>query len=658
MGRAHEAAWDGEAERALARRMRALVALLAVSATLLLVGLVWLVQQSGDERDRALARTEHSYAVVLLIEQTRGAISRAESSLGRFVVDGDPRTGQLYADSWREAGADLDRLARLVGDNRDQVRLVARFQALYLKRGEELAPVATRASYKQGWAALSFFYKAAKSPTLPALRSTVQEIRRTEDAILDRRTSAAALRLDRSNGLTQILSIAGVLLALSVLTLAWLVSQAFAERRLARDAADQEADRAALLEQAVAARTAELSEANARLVEEAETRAAAEAKLRQVQKMEAVGQLTGGIAHDFNNMLAVVMGGLEMARRRLNEQTADTTRYLDQAYEGAERAAALTRRLLTFSRAEPLLPTAVAPDRLLHGMADLLDRTIGEGITVNIVAPPGLWPVWVDAYQLENAVLNLAVNARDAMNGVGTLTMRADPVTLVAEEVGLLPAGDYIRITVADTGSGMTQEVLERAFEPFFTTKPVGQGTGLGLSQILGFARQSDGDIMVHSAPGEGTRFSLILPRHRGVPLATEAPVERPTEAATAPGEVLLVEDDPRVRAGMEAALAELGCPAESFASAAEALVRLKAPGEVTLLITDVVMPDMNGVELVRRARTIRPDLPVLFVTGYVGDSGDATAFGSAPVLRKPFTLAALSKALAAALPERMAAVA
>jgi signal transduction histidine kinase/CheY-like chemotaxis protein len=648
-----DAAWDGS-EQASARRVRWLVGLLAALATLLLGALVWLVQQSGAERDRAMARTEHSYTVVLLIEQTRGAIARAESSLGRFVVDGDPRTGQLYYDSWREAGGDLDRLAPLVADNPDQVRLVARLRALYLQRGRELALAATRASYKQGWPALSFFYKAAKSPTLPAIRQVVRQIAGAEDVILDRRTDAAAVRLDRSNGLTQILSVVGVLLAISVLALAWLVSQAFAEQRIARDAADQESDRAFLLEQAVTARTAELRDANARLLEEADTRAVAEAKLRQVQKMEAVGQLTGGIAHDFNNMLAVVLGGLEMARRRLDEQAAETARHLDIAYEGAERAAALTRRLLSFSRAEPLLPTAVAPDRLLHGMADLIDRTIGERVAVRIEAARDIWLVWIDAYQLENAVLNLAVNARDAMDGVGTLTMRADNVSLASGEVGLLPAGDFVRVAVTDTGSGMTPAVMERAFEPFFTTKPVGQGTGLGLSQILGFARQSGGDIAVRSAPGEGTTVAILLPRHRAATTVEATPSDRAGGPVAAPaGAVLLVEDDPRVRVGTAAALAELGWPAESFASAAEALVRLERPGPVALLVTDVVMPDMNGVELVRRAREVRPTLPVLFVTGYVGDTGDADAFGDASVLRKPFTLSALAKALAGALPDR-----
>ena len=629
-------------------RLRLLVGLLAVAAVLLLAALMVLVQRSSTERDRAIARTEHSFAVVLLIEQTRGSLARAEATLGRFVVDADPRTGQLYYDNWRDAGDDLDRLTRLVSDNPRQSELVARMRALYVQRGTELAPVATRASYRQGWAALSFYYKAARTPTLPEMRLVVKELTRTEHGMLDQRAAAAARGLDRSNDYIQLLLVAGGLLALSVAALAWVGARAWAERQTAQAAADQEADRAWMLEQAVAARTAELSDANVRLRAEGETRAAAEAKLRQVQKMDAVGQLTGGIAHDFNNMLAVVLGGIEMAQRRLGPQAGEAGRHLDQALEGAQRAAALTRRLLSFARAEPLLPAAVSPGPLLRGLSDLVDRTLGERIQVRIDAAEEGWPVWIDGYQLENAVLNLAVNARDAMAGEGALTLRTDNVRLGAGEVGVLAAGDYVRVSVADTGSGMTPAVLERAFEPFFTTKPVGQGTGLGLSQILGFARQSGGDVAVASTVGVGTVVSLYLPRHRVVatPVASVATPAAPREILlTEP--ILLVEDDPRVRAATAGALAELGCEVESFASGVDALARLGDGGPAALLMTDVVMPDMNGVELVRRARQCRPDLPVLFVTGYVGEAGDADAFGDAVVLRKPFTLAALGKALA-----------
>src|SRR5204862_424605 len=255
-----------------------------------------------------------------------------------------------------------------------------------------------------------------------------------------------------------------------------------AEGVAARREAEAQAWRALDLEEAVRSRTRELSDANAALKEEARERAAAEAQLRQVQKMEAVGQLTGGIAHDFNNMLAVVVGGLDLARRKLHGSRREVEFHLDNAMEGATRAAALTRRLLAFSRAEPLLPEAVAPAQLVEGMLELVDRAIGERISVRTGFASEPWHVWADPTQLENAVLNLAVNARDAMEGAGDLTIQVDNVALAEAEIAELPAGDYVRLRVSDTGKGIAPEPLDRVFEPFFPTKEVGTGTGSGLS--------------------------------------------------------------------------------------------------------------------------------------------------------------------------------
>jgi len=426
---------------------------------------------------------------------------------------------------------------------------------------------------------------------------------------------------------------------------------AMADRRVAAETAEIEADRSVALEHAVAARTAELSDANARLVEEAQTREAAEARLRQVQKMDAVGQLTGGIAHDFNNMLAVVVGGLEMAKMRLVQQTAEAARHIDSAMEGAERAAALTRRLLAFARSNPLLPGASNPTALLRGMSELIDRTIGERIEVRILADAEGWPVWVDAYQLENAILNLAVNARDAMNGAGTIVMSVANVQLKEGEVGTLEPGDYVRLSVADDGSGMSPATLERVFEPFFTTKPVGQGTGLGLSQILGFARQSGGDVAISSALGVGTTVALFLPRHSGqqAEKVETAPAALSPAAAIA-GTILVVEDDDRVRAATGAALGELGYTTVLCASGAEAIEQLDRIDDIALLMSDVVMPGMTGPELVQQVRARRPDIRILYVTGYVGEAGEGDVFRGATVLRKPFTLRALNEALAGAM--------
>jgi signal transduction histidine kinase/ActR/RegA family two-component response regulator len=632
-------------------RARLLAAFVAVAAAALLVALIILVQSANRQRDAALVRKQHSYDVVILTQQVEGSLARAEASLGRFVIDGDRRTGTLYYDEWRHAGTLIDDLAVLTADDPAQGARVNRLRRLYAKRGVERALPAARANYKQGWPALSLFARAGKSTTLPEMTAVLRDITKAGGLLIDERATAAASRTDQSNTLARLLSAVGVLLALSVLALGWLVVAAMADRRVAAETAEIEADRSALLEKAVAARTAELSEANTRLVEEARTREAAELRLRQVQKMDAVGQLTGGIAHDFNNMLAVVVGGLEMAKLRVEQQAGEAKRHIDSAMEGATRAAALTRRLLAFARAEPLLPTAANPGALVRGMSDLVDRTIGERIEVRILADARGWPVWVDSYQLENAILNLAVNARDAMNGAGTLVMSVANVRLAEGEIGSLNAGDYVRLSVADNGSGMSPATLERVFEPFFTTKPIGQGTGLGLSQILGFARQSGGDVGITSTLGEGTTVSLYLPRHTGQ-MAKEAPrVALAPRATRIEGTILVVEDDARVRAATGAALVELGYAPILCSSGAEAIERLATCTDLGLLMTDVVMPGMTGPELVQQVRLSWPDARILFVTGYVGEAGEPENFRGAAVLRKPFTLRALAEALASATP-------
>ena len=338
--------------------------------------------------------------------------------------------------------------------------------------------------------------------------------------------------------------------------------QALRLNAVARREAESEAERSLVLEQAVADRTRELSDANLALKAEAVERQAAEAQLRQVQKMEAVGQLTGGIAHDFNNMLAVVVGGIDLARRRIHGPRSDIMVHLTNAMEGATRAAALTRRLLSFARSEPLLPERVDSAALVGGMGELLDRTLGERIVVRTVLDQQAWPVFVDAHQLENAILNLAVNGRDAMDGEGQLTIATANETLAANAVGDIQQGDYLKISVTDTGCGMTQEVIDRAFEPFFTTKEVGKGTGLGLSQIFGFAHQSGGEVGIDSVAGQGTTVSIYLPRTAAA--ATNVRIhpaaQRQEADVTVPGaRILLVEDDPRVRTATVGALEDLG---------------------------------------------------------------------------------------------------
>jgi len=323
--------------------------------------------------------------------------------------------------------------------------------------------------------------------------------------------------------------------------------------------------------------------------------------------------------------------------------------------EGATRAAALTRRLLSFARSEPLMPERVESEMLVGGMSELLDRTLGERITVHTDLADDAWSVFVDPHQLENAILNLAVNARDAMDGTGTLTIRTRNLRMESNSVGDIRSGEYLVIEVTDTGCGMTPEVKERAFEPFFTTKAVGKGTGLGLSQIFGFAHQSGGEVGIESELGKGTTVSIYLPRTEAEASnvrAHPAMQAKTEEEAVVPGaRILLVEDDPRVRTATVGALEDLGYEPIACSSGAEALALFDSM-EFDLVISDVIMPEMTGPEMVRIIRARRGDIAVLFVTGYVGE-GESDDLVGYDLLRKPFTVNTLSNAVATAIARR-----
>ncbi|MDB5737074.1 MAG: integral rane sensor hybrid histidine kinase [Sphingomonas bacterium] len=646
---------DDDAIRDSSGWRRAALAIVTLIAAALIVGLVVKVALSNRDRDHALQQERHSYDVMLLTSSAGSSMASAEAALGRYAISADRGMGSRYYNDWVLAGAQIDKLATLVSRNPQEQALVVKLQALYVARGKELGQPATRAFYRQGWPALNLFNAAGHSKLIGEIDRTLQAITDYERARLERRYDQSDAASMDANFLIWLLSLAGLALIVAAGALGWAMIVAMARHRQAQDEADAADDRAAWLETAVAERTRALSTANTLLQHEMVTRATAEAQLRQIQKMEAVGQLTGGIAHDFNNMLAVVVGGLDLAKRRLEAEADEVGRHIDNALEGANRAAALTRRLMGFARAEPLLPEAADPGRLIEGMSDLIDRTLGERVTVETRIAPDVWPIWVDPMQFENAILNLAVNARDAMDGAGTLVIAVDNVVLTPGEVTeIADGGEHARIRVTDTGTGMTPEILERVFEPFFTTKPVGKGTGLGLSQIFGFVRQSGGDVAITSAPGEGTIVSLYLPRGHVVPAAPRAvapPVPiRPAPAPTSSGEpILVVEDDPRVRAATVAALEELDYRPIPCGDAEEALATLATRADIRLIVTDVVMPGMTGPELVAEVRTLYPAIGVLFVTGYAGEAGGDELEGQA-VLRKPFTIAALEQAMAEAI--------
>jgi len=396
-------------------------------------------------------------------------------------------------------------------------------------------------------------------------------------------------------------------------------------------------------------RAAQLAATNDQLLIEIQEREKAEDALRQAQKMEAVGQLTGGIAHDFNNMLAVIVGNLSLLLRRAAQGKTDLTKYAQGALEGANRGARLTQQLLAFSRQQPLMPVPLDPNKLVAGMSDLLRRALGEHIRFETVIAGGIWTTYADKTQLETAVLNLAVNARDAMPDGGTLTIETANAhidhTYIQDTQGVAP-GQYVVIAVTDTGTGMPPDVVAKAFDPFFTTKPVGQGTGLGLSQVYGFVKQSRGHVKIYSEIGHGTTVKLYLPRHTG-----EAQKEKLSEVSeTLPtGNVeeviLVVEDDATVRRITVDSLRDIGYTVYHADGAGAAMKMLAQHPEVVLLFTDIVMPDGNGRKLAEDALAQRPDLKVLFTTGYARDAivNNGVLDGGMQLLTKPYTVSQLA---------------
>lgn len=372
-----------------------------------------------------------------------------------------------------------------------------------------------------------------------------------------------------------------------------------------------------------------------------------EEQLRQSHKMEAIGQLTGGIAHDFNNLLAVVGGSLELAETRLQQsRLEDVHRYIGAAAGATKRAASLTHRLLAFSRQQTLNPALTDATHLVDGMEDLIRRTIGPAIELEVRAPRDLWTTLVDQNQLENALLNLCINARDAMPAGGTLTIHTSNITFdeAAARANEMTPGDYISLSVRDTGTGMTKEVIEKAFEPFFTTKPLGAGTGLGLSMVYGFANQSGGQVKVSSELGIGTTITLYLPRHERSPLqeAEEATTVSPGNLQSGGRKsVLVVDDEVLLRMVMTDALEELDYRVLEAGTGAAALNLLQSDAEIDLLITDIGLPGgMDGRQLAEAARTLIPDVKIIFVTGYTEDKTLGTGRGTrVEVITKPFAI-------------------
>ncbi len=407
------------------------------------------------------------------------------------------------------------------------------------------------------------------------------------------------------------------------------------------------------LEERVADRTRELTMMTAQLRDEIRTKESAETQLRQMQKMQALGQLTSGIAHDFNNMLSIIIGSLDIAGRRLKQGRGEVDGLIDNALDGARRAATLTHQLLAFSRRQPLAPVVTDINGLVSNLSEMFRRTLGADIELECVLSGGLWRSSVDPGQLENAILNLVVNGRDAMQDGGRLTIETQNAFLddaYAEAQGEVVAGQYVLIAITDTGTGMTPEVVAAAFDPFFTTKAEGQGTGLGLSQVYGFIKQSGGHTNIYSELGQGTTVKIYLPRH----FAEQAVADRSSEPSPdnpapmgSPEEIILVvDDDEAVRAIHVGMLRELNYTVRHADGGPAALNIIREHGDIALLFTDVVMPRMSGRVLAESAVALMPKLKVLYTTGYTPNAvvHNGVVDHGVDLLPKPFRYEQLAR--------------
>lgn len=610
----------------------------------IVVALVMLLVRANSNYQESLASQAKSLEVITEIRALDASISRAEAALGRFAVGLENEDGLIFDQQWRRGRAYLNEIQRDLRDNPQQLTRVEELRRELDKREKFLFDVALSANYNQTLAAISKYHAAGLDDSLLRIDRLINQIIVAERREL--RTRSTHTEADRAslNRAMWMFSLIGAAIAVVAIAAVFSLIRANGERRIAKMEQWAESERASELEEAVYSRTLELAEANSALRKEMQEREIAEERLRQSQKMEAVGQLTGGIAHDFNNMLAVVIGGLELAQRWLTKDPAKAERQLDNAMDGVNRAADLTRRLLAFARAEPARPQHSDVDSCIAAFAPLMERTIGEGIALTLDLQAMGAHVVLDRHQFENALLNMAVNGRDAMQGSGVLTIR----TVLDQQENAAS----LDIQIIDNGCGMSEDVLQRIFDPFFTTKPSGQGTGLGMSQVFAFCRQTGGEVRVESSVGEGTSIAMILPLAQN--MANEDGLDDDAQKASATQvrassmqfKLLLVEDDPRVLAATLASLQELGHFVVPCSDPMDAEAMVEKEGPFDLIITDMLMPGMTGAELANQVQQRWPHQRILFVTGYAGDASGFETVDRDHVLRKPFTLAELDQAV------------
>ncbi len=581
------------------------VILLAMFGTLAWV--IWEYQRTVDW-------VRHTVEVETKILSVLATVQGADASARGFLVTGDDSYLTYYSAAAKTIEAEIGQLRRLTADNSEQQNNLATLQPAIEDRFAKLKGAIGLRRTADFNAVQSNFRVGSGPEAMQPVRDLVAAMTETENKLHILRV-ASVRSATVAGGIASLLALAVVIGSMA----GWIWNT----RREARDLILSIADR----------------EKN-------------ETQIRQMQKIEAVGQLTGGLAHDLNNMLAVIISGLSLAQKRLAAGDAKVERFVTAAMDGATRAATLTSRLMAFSRQLPLAPERIDANRLVGGMSELMQRTLGETIRIETVLNAGLWPTNADAGQLENALLNLSINARDAMPGGGQLTIETSNSHLdeaYARQYDM-PKGDYILITVTDTGAGMTAEVAAKAFDPFFTTKGVGKGTGLGLSQTFGFIKQSGGHIKIYSEVGHGTTIKMYLPRlydtgpEQAIRAAKEEawpdlkPEKRQGNSAHL---ILVVEDDARVKEMTVSSLRELGYTVIHANGANSALEILDAHPGTALLFTDIVMPEVNGRQLAAEALRRRPDIKVLYTTGFTRNaivhSGRLDA--GLNFIAKPFTL-------------------
>ena len=584
----------------------------------------------AQSREQALVR--HTVDVQARLMQVLVSLQDAETGQRGYLLTGRKE----YLAPYSAAAAKLDQViadaARLLADNPGQQAELAEVRRLATAKLTEMRSAIERMEAGDTAGALAIVNNDSGKALMDQVRGHLETLQSEEGRQLETRRTLA-----RKFQHWQQIAIIGTLL-LALILLAYVTREL--DRRL----------RAAM------AGARELAESNSKLVAEAAERERLAGQLRQVQKMEAVGQLTGGIAHDYNNMLAVVISAFELTRRALEKGNTDVRKFIEHGMDAARRSASLTQRLLAFARQQPLAPQPLDVNKLVSGMNDLLHRTLGEAISVETAVAAGLWSVNADSVQLENAILNLATNARDAMPDGGRLTIETANAFVdenYARHLVDVPVGQYVMLAVSDTGRGMDAATIAKAFDPFFTTKPIGKGTGLGLAQVYGFMKQSGGHARIYSEPGKGTTVKLYLPRFAGSAKAASERRLGDTPARAAPGEtILLVEDDERVRRMTAASLGELGYRVVSADSAAEALRHIEKANGFALMLTDIVMPDMNGRRLADEVRQRRSEMKVLFMTGFTRNAvvHNGIIDDGVNYLQKPFTLGELAAKVRAAI--------